>query len=344
MGMEAAESQDVDIVFLDIKIPGMNGMELAEHLLERKPGLHVIFVTAYDEYAVQAFELNAIDYLLKPVQKERLIKTVQRLEQRIRDSAKSTRTAGRWQMRLFNQVSLTTDAGEEIPLQWRTKKAQQLFMYLLHHRGQSVGKMEIIEWLWSDLEIPKAFSQLYTSIYHIRKTLEPLRGRFMLRSTQDGYRMDVDEIELDVDAVDLFLQFEIELTADTVSEYERILKLFQGDYMPEFDHVSLEYERERFRMQWLNRKMKLAQWYCGSQQWELALKHCEQICERFPLEEEAHFLHMKICDKLRYPFLVKRQYALLEANLSKELNEKPSSEIVRWYERWNLQHQELRRK
>ena len=74
------------------------------------------------------------------------------------------------------------------------------------------------------------------------------------------------------------------------------------------------------------------------------MKHCEQICERFPLEEEACFLYMKICDKLRYPFLVKRRYASLEANLSKELNEKPSSEIVQWYEQWSLQHKELRRK
>jgi two-component SAPR family response regulator len=345
-GIESVDKQDVDIVFLDIHMPVMNGLELAEQLMERKPGIHVIFVTAYDDYAVQAFELNAIDYLLKPVQQERLIKTVKRLEQRMQrlsPQQRTERTAVKWRMRLFNNVTLTTDAGEEIPLQWRTKKAQQLFLYLLHHRGSIVDKTEIIEWLWSDMELSKAFSQLYTTIYLIRKTLEPLKERFVLQSTSDGYRMQINDIELDIDAVERFLQFEIPLTADTVPEYERILKLFQGEYLQEVDHANLDIERERYRTQWLHRKMKLVKWYYDRLNFEQALKHCEQLCDRFPLEEEAHFMYMKICDKLRYPFLVKRQYALLASNLENELNEKPSSEIVRWYNAWRLRNYALNR-
>ena len=72
----------MDIVFLDIQIPEINGIELAEQLLEMKPKLSIVFVTAYDNFAIKAFELNALDYILKmPVRKERLLNTVERIKQ-----------------------------------------------------------------------------------------------------------------------------------------------------------------------------------------------------------------------------------------------------------------------
>ena len=74
-GLEAVErvpASDAEVLLLDIQMPGMGGLELARHLsrLERPPA--VIFVTAHDRHAVEAFELNALDYLLKPVRAERL--------------------------------------------------------------------------------------------------------------------------------------------------------------------------------------------------------------------------------------------------------------------------------
>lgn len=80
-----------DILFLDIKMPGKTGLEAAEELAEQWPdGIafpHIVFVTAYDEYALAAFEHAAADYVLKPVNDARLGKTVERLQQRLRDSS-----------------------------------------------------------------------------------------------------------------------------------------------------------------------------------------------------------------------------------------------------------------
>jgi two-component system response regulator AlgR len=72
-GLEIVASAGADIVLVDIHMPEMSGMEFARHLqvLERPPA--VVFVTAHDQYAVQAFDLNAVDYLLKPVRAERLL-------------------------------------------------------------------------------------------------------------------------------------------------------------------------------------------------------------------------------------------------------------------------------
>lgn len=73
-----------DIIFLDIKMPGKTGLEVAEELADEWPGDRpfplIVFVTAYDEYAIQAFEHEAIDYVLKPISDVRISKTVQRLQ------------------------------------------------------------------------------------------------------------------------------------------------------------------------------------------------------------------------------------------------------------------------
>ncbi|TSA14220.1 MAG: DNA-binding response regulator [Betaproteobacteria bacterium] len=76
----AIEAHQPDIIFLDIRMPGMTGLEVAALVADR---VHIVFVTAYDQHAIEAFERGAVDYLLKPVDDERLEVTVARLKQRL---------------------------------------------------------------------------------------------------------------------------------------------------------------------------------------------------------------------------------------------------------------------
>jgi two-component system response regulator LytT len=74
---------DPEVVFLDVQMPGLTGFEVARRLLESGPSAHIIFVTAYDQHAIEAFEVNAVDYLLKPVDQGRLEKALERARRRI---------------------------------------------------------------------------------------------------------------------------------------------------------------------------------------------------------------------------------------------------------------------
>ena len=82
--VELGEKLRPDIAFLDIRMPGMSGIEAARRLYERS---HIVFATAYDQYALDAFEQGALDYLLKPVSAERLATTCARLQARLRARA-----------------------------------------------------------------------------------------------------------------------------------------------------------------------------------------------------------------------------------------------------------------
>ena len=80
-GLEALallESEPVDVALVDIRMPRMDGVELARHLLKLAHPPALVFTTAYDQYAVQAFELNAVDYLVKPVRAQRLAAALER--------------------------------------------------------------------------------------------------------------------------------------------------------------------------------------------------------------------------------------------------------------------------
>lgn len=82
-GKEALELVDQlhpDVLLLDIRMPVMDGLEAAQHLQKLSPKPHIIFTTAYDAYAIKAFDLNAIDYLLKPIRLERLLTALDKVK------------------------------------------------------------------------------------------------------------------------------------------------------------------------------------------------------------------------------------------------------------------------
>src|SRR5438477_2139233 len=84
-GLEALTTIDrlhPDVVFLDVQMPGLNGFEVARRLVDGRADAHIIFVTAFDQHAIEAFEVNAVDYLLKPVDPARLEVAVQRARRR----------------------------------------------------------------------------------------------------------------------------------------------------------------------------------------------------------------------------------------------------------------------
>ncbi len=330
------EAQDeIDVVFLDIHLPEVNGVELAERLLESSPGLNIVFVTAYDDYAIKAFELNALDYVMKPVSTERLAKTLERIQERLKDVRPNVMLASQvTRIQLFQQVLIESEPDQWTPLRWRTSRAQELFLYLLQYRAQPVRKSVLVELLWPDYEPNRAYSQLYTAIYHIRKTLEPYGDCFTIENTTDSYTLHLEKVSLDVEQWEQGLQQDQPMNLHTIEAYEQIMLLYKGEYLQEYEYWWAESERHRLKMLWIRTSVKLAEWYAANEQEDKATALYLDICRRHPLAEEAHFALMNLYAAADNHLSVHRQFRWLENILQEELGERPSPYIAEWYKKW----------
>jgi DNA-binding LytR/AlgR family response regulator len=114
--LDAIVEHAPDVAFLDIRMPGLTGMEVAAAAADASPRTLVVFITAYDQYAVDAFERGAVDYLLKPVSADRLAQTVTRLRTRLADVERHAGRAGQLAKDMRGQFE-TTPAE---PLTWLT--------------------------------------------------------------------------------------------------------------------------------------------------------------------------------------------------------------------------------
>ena len=206
----AADKQVFDLALIDIKMPGMSGIELARILRDKQNELQVAFTTGYNNYATEAYDVGAIEYLLKPVKKERLHKLLNRIcsegeqkkrlnnEEIIKDKAKKENLQP--VIKLFG--SLTVFVGDEI-LHWKRSKSAELFAFLLVHMGKPVSKYQICESLWPELTENKALVNLQTAIYQLRKNLAVFeRSQIKIEYADNNYCMfihccNVDLIEFE---------------------------------------------------------------------------------------------------------------------------------------------------
>lgn len=102
--LDLIERENPDLLFLDIQMPGKTGFELLEELEGSAP--EVIFVTAYDAYALKAFEVNALDYLMKPVEEERLREAIERIRDRITERQEQAQETPDGMLDISDQVFL----------------------------------------------------------------------------------------------------------------------------------------------------------------------------------------------------------------------------------------------
>ena len=116
-GVEALKLIDQhtpDLVLLDVQMPGLSGFEVARRLLHAGAESHLVFVTAYDRHAIEAFDVNAVDYLLKPVEAGRLETAIERVRRRIQSDKAVTRPASTEMDRLLQMLGDRTGLREQL--------------------------------------------------------------------------------------------------------------------------------------------------------------------------------------------------------------------------------------
>jgi len=171
--LEAIAERQPDVAFLDIRMPGLSGMEVARAAGEASPRTQIVFVTAYDQHAIDAFEQGAVDYLLKPVTRERLQATVQRLQARAASGHPDNATLDALLKRLSGAsrpqreplVWLTASAGRETRLIMVEDvayfQADNKYTTVMTADGEALLRKPIRELL--DALDPQVFKQIHRS-------------------------------------------------------------------------------------------------------------------------------------------------------------------------------------
>jgi two-component system LytT family response regulator len=170
--IKSAEETIFDIALLDIELPDMNGFELAEKLKSIYPNIKVAFITAYNNYAAEAFDIGAVDYILKPIRQERLFRTLDKIVAKVNKikelESKKVLEDSQLRIQMFDKFMIIKN--NQI-LKWNRQKSVELIAYLVQNTGKMIHKEELCDLLWSEIEPKKALVNLQTTIYSIRKTL-----------------------------------------------------------------------------------------------------------------------------------------------------------------------------
>lgn len=190
--LETATIGSLQAAFIDIEMPEMDGITLAETLLEINPEMMIIFITSWNQYAVQAFDLNALDYIMKPIKMDRFKRMVEKIQNEV--SLKVATKSKALTIKCFNRFEICMD---DTPVKWERAKAEELFAFLLMHHKKFVHKEVIIENLWPNYEITKALPILQTSICKIRKVFSHYRDVVILEYSCNKYCLSSKNVECD---------------------------------------------------------------------------------------------------------------------------------------------------
>lgn len=176
--MEYVQQYKTDVVFLDIDMPGMTGIEVAEQLsgLEHPP--EVVFVTAYNSYAIDAFRVNALDYVMKPIRDIELSRVLQKVIKRVNVK------------RIYdNHAEKTIIANPLFNLQYSTAKSEELLLYLLLNGMQLISKWKLIENLWPEKDPDKGESNLRTTVFRLNQTLHDAGMNARVKAVKGYYQL-----------------------------------------------------------------------------------------------------------------------------------------------------------
>lgn len=325
--LRMAKKLQPDILFLDIEMPEMSGLEIAESVYVDNLDVEVVFITAFNEYAVEAFRVNALDYLLKPVMEEGVNRSLERIKKRRMGKGGQDGKIGNRQMSVSFFGNFSVCAGDDAePVRWVTSKCAELFAYMLLQPGhEEVSKWQLFEALWNEKNIEKADINLRSTVSRINKTLRDLQAGMALVSVRNGYRLTMPDSPLVIDAFQLerLALDSVKIGSDNLNDVEQLLSRCNHPFLQEFSSEWCEPYRNRYRQYFLSLGERLLAYYEGADTEPLkALQVVEMLIEHDPYDDslraEALKLHHRLGGSKRAIAYYEAYAALLRTELGAE--------------------------
>ena len=219
LAFEENKTEKIDIAFLDIEMPALNGVALAKKLKSVNPLVNIIFVTAYNDYALDAYKMHASGYVMKPVSEKKVKEEIDGL----RYPVEMKPTKKKLQVKCFGNFEVFSGG---VPVKFSRKKSKELFAYLIDREGAAVNVNELNAVLWED-EDRKSYCR--NLIADIQATLKTVGADDVFIKRRNECFIDVEKVDCDA------------------YEYKRnnpdAVRAYRGEYMMQYSWPIFESEK-----------------------------------------------------------------------------------------------------
>jgi len=315
-----------DVVFLDIEMRGINGIEFGVELQNRTEKTAVIFVTAYPEYALEAFRAYPLDYIVKPVDEERLARTLRHIQETLVHSAGAG--GGNLYIQCFGKFEITFgDNKVKLP----TKKTRELLAYLICNKGTMIYRDDLIQLVFGSDDSGKDANNLRVSLFRIRNAFREAgvgKDRFLIR---DDFSVDIADEVCDIADFQAFLKNNLRITASNIGQAEKIANLLNGELLTEIDSLWVTEKRELVMSQAEELIINMSIFHLSAGFTEQAEAALLRVIFLNPVSEPGYSrlldLYMRTGSVFKYRFCYERYCEMTE----KEFGERPPKIYADFY-------------
>ncbi len=273
-----------EVAFLDVEMPQMSGLALAERLTERDPNLEIIFVTAHEQYALKAYQQNAIGYLLKPVQPEDVQTQIERVLRYRRE-----RTALQPEVLrccVFGSFHVRIGPDFSRVVAFRTEKTAELLALLINQRGKPISRDTICMHLWPDMNSERAARNFHTTAYNIRHTFAALGFQNVLQRSHESYWINFERMQSDLEVFCTAVEMDLH-DQNWITAVETAVDLYSGVYLSDMDYIWLMEHQTYYEYQFEKLCRQLADRYEQMGKRNLAIDVALRWMRQCPFSEDA---------------------------------------------------------
>lgn len=310
------------VAFIDIEMPEIDGITLAERLLEKNPEIIIVFITAFNQYAVQAFELNALDYIMKPINVERFNKMIQRLQREIK--LKASLAASTLKIKCFDRLEVSIGGSK---VKWQRAKAEEVFAYLLMNNDEYVSKDIIIENLWPGYDYSKAAAILQTAVCKIRNVLSKVENEVSIDYSRGMYCLTVKSFVCD------YIEFEKAIDSyktkdrSTYAKVEKAYNMFGNGFLTHEGYIWSREKNEQLRSKLIVILKEIILDYSSEANYTDVSKFLKLLANLVPYDEEVNYKLLIALKETGNYEVALSHYKWLERILKDEYDDVPSSRI-----------------
>lgn len=322
----------VDIAFIDIKMPEEGGLDFARRIMLEFGMIDIVFLTSHKEYALDAFDVHAMDYIVKPISQERLEHTIKRSRERRITALPYSYGGASVKLSVYCLGGLHIRGVDGARVQVNSSKSLELLAYLLLNKGEFVSKWRIMEDVFSEMSPRNAETYLNTTIYKLRKALGKHEMKEAIISANEGYRIDIKDIYID------FLDFDRRvndlsiINEANLEDAIKTEKIFLGQLFGDKGYNWSLAAIERLSEVYWDLAKQLGSYLLKNNRLNLSLQILKKMTIENELDEEVNCIIMQVYAAKRDRISLIKQYNRYEKALQRELQINPASNTERIYD------------